>query len=117
MVNIPHVCEMTPTRIRSNGVGGVAAGQGKMVPGAVLLVVVGRMYPAGCRGPWRWKIPEADSDGRAVPDPGLHRRRGRVGAGFEPEGGHLVFLVDNAQCEVMQGAAKDGVGAVLELLE
>jgi len=75
------------------------------------------MYPAGCRGPWRWKIPEVDSDGWAAPDPGLHRQRGRVGAGFEPEGGHLVFLVDNAQCEVMQGAAKDGVGAVLELLE
>ena len=72
------------------------------------------MYPACRRGPWRGKIPEADGGGRAAPDPGLRRWRGRVGAGFEPEGGHLVFLVDDAQCEVMQGAAKDSVGAVIQ---
>jgi hypothetical protein len=29
----------------------------------------------------------------------------------------LVLLVPDAQCEVMQGVAKDGVWAVLELLE
>jgi hypothetical protein len=74
------------------------------------------MYPAGRRGPWQ-KILEADGGGRAAPDPGLCRWRGRVGAGFEPEGGHLVLLVADAQREVMQGAAKDGVGAVIGRLE
>jgi hypothetical protein len=40
-----------------------------------------------------------------------------VGAGFKPEGGHLVLLVADAQGEVMQGTAKNGVGAVIERLE
>jgi hypothetical protein len=68
------------------------------------------MYPAGRRGP-------ADGGGQAAPDPGLRRRRGGVSAGFEPEVGYLVLLVADAQREVMQGAAKDGVGAVVELLK
>ncbi len=77
----------------------------------------GEMYPAGCRGPRRGKIPEAGGGGRAAPDPGLRWRRSGVSAGFEPEGGHLVLLVADAQREVMQGAVKDSVGAVVELLK
>jgi hypothetical protein len=72
------------------------------------------MYPASRRGPWQGEIPEADVSGWAAPDPGLRRLSGRVGAGFEPESGHFVLLVADAQREVMQRAAKDGVGAVVE---
>jgi hypothetical protein len=52
-----------------------------------------------------------------APDPGLHGRCCRVGAGLESEGRHLVLLVANAQREVMQGAANNGVGAVIKQLE
>jgi hypothetical protein len=55
--------------------------------------------------------------GHPTPDPGLHRRRCKVGAGFESEGGHLVLLVADVQREVMQGAANDGVGAIVQRLE
>jgi hypothetical protein len=58
----------------------LAACQGKTVPGAVLLVAVGRSVPGG--PPWPLgggEIPEADGGGRAAPDPGLRRRRCRVG--------------------------------------
>jgi hypothetical protein len=65
----------------------------------------------------RGKIPEAYGRGRAAPDPGLRRWRFRVGAGFESEGGCLVLLVADAQRKVMQGAANDGVGAVIQWLE
>ncbi len=75
------------------------------------------VYPVGCHGPWWGKIPEADGGGRAAPDPGLRRRRIRVRAGLESEGGHLVLLVADAQREVVQGAANDGVGAVIQRLE
>jgi hypothetical protein len=74
------------------------------------------MYTAGRRGSWRGKIPEADGGGRAAPDPGLRGLCCRVGAGLESEGGHLVLPVADAQHEVMQGAAKDGVGAVIQRL-
>jgi hypothetical protein len=77
----------------------------------------GKMYPAGRRSPWRGKIPEADSSGRAAPDPVLCRRRCRDSAGLVPEGRHLVLLVVDAQREVVQGAANDGVGAILQRLE
>ena len=70
-----------------------------------------------CRGPQRREIPEADGGGRAAPDPGKRGRRCRIGAGLESEGKHLVLLVADAQHEVVQGAAKDGVGAVIEQLE
>ncbi len=36
---------------------------------------------------------------------------------FESEGGHLVHLVADAQREVVEGAAVDGVGTVLQRLE
>ncbi len=75
------------------------------------------MYPAGRCGPWREKIPEADGGGQAAPDPGLRRRCSGVGAGFEPEDGHLVLLFTDTQREMMQGAAKDGVGAIVEWLK
>jgi hypothetical protein len=77
----------------------------------------GEVYMAGRRGPWRGKIPEADGGRRAAPDPELHRRRCKVGAGFEFEGGHLVLLVADVQRKVMQGAANDGVGAIVQRLE
>jgi hypothetical protein len=54
---------------------------------------------------------------RAAPDPGQRRRRCRVCAGLESEGRHLVLLIADAQCEVVQGAANDGVGAVVQRLE
>jgi hypothetical protein len=96
----------------------LAACQGKTVPGMVLLVAVGRSVPGGPSQPLAGgKILEADGGGRAAPDPGLHGRRCGVGAGLESEGGHLVLLVADAQREVVQGAAKDGVGAVVQRLE
>jgi hypothetical protein len=70
-----------------------------------------------CNSAWWGKIPEADSGGQAAPVPGLHRRRCRVSAGHESEGRHLVLLVADAQREVVQGAANDGVGAVIQRLE
>jgi hypothetical protein len=75
------------------------------------------MYPAGRRGPWRGKIREVDSSGRAAPDPGLRRRRCRDGAGLESEGRHLVLLVVDAQREVVQGASNDCLGAIVQQLE
>ncbi len=70
----------------------LAAGQGKTVSGAVLLVAVGRSVPDGLPRPLVGKIPEADGGGWAAPDPGLRRRRCRIGAGLESDGGHLVLL-------------------------
>ncbi len=61
--------------------------------------------------------PGSGSGGRAVPDLGLRRRRCRVGAGLESEGGHLVLLVADVQREVVQGTANDGVGAIVQRLE
>ncbi len=90
--------------------------RGKRFAARFCWLLWGKMYPAARHGPWR-KIPETDGGGQAAPDPGLQRWRGRVGAVFEPEGGHLVLLVADAQREVMQGAAKDGVGAVIGRLE
>ncbi len=40
-----------------------------------------------------------------------------MGAGLESEGRHLVLLVADAQREVVQGAANDSVGAVVQRLE
>ncbi len=91
----------------------LAACQGKTVPGAVLLAAVGQNVPCG---PWRGKVPEAHGGGQAAPDPGLRGRRCKVGAGLESEGGHLVLPVGDAQREVVQGAAKNGVGAVIQRL-
>jgi hypothetical protein len=71
----------------------LAAGQEKRFPARFCWLLWGRMYPAGRCGSWREKISKADGGGRADPDPGLRGRRGGVGEGFEPEGGHLVLLV------------------------
>ncbi len=91
--------------------------RGKRFPARFCWLLWAEVYPAGRRGPWRGKIPEADGGGWAAPDPGLHRWRCRVGAGFESVGGDLDLLVTDAQHEVMQGAAKDGVRAVVKRLE
>jgi hypothetical protein len=77
----------------------------------------GEMYPAGRSGPWWGKIPEADGDRSAAPEPGLRQRCCRVGAGLESEGRHLVLLVADVQHKVVQGAANDGVGVVIQQLE
>jgi hypothetical protein len=74
----------------------------------------GEVYPAGRHGVQRGKIPTADSSGRATPGPGLRRRHCGVSAGLQPESVHLVLLVTSAQSEMVQGSAKDGVGAVVE---
>jgi hypothetical protein len=95
----------------------LVAGQGKTVPGEFCWLLWAEVYPVGRCGPWRGKIPEADGGGRAVPDSGLRRWRCRVCAGFESDGGDLDLLVTDAQHEVMQGVAKDGVGAVVKRLE
>ncbi len=50
----------------------------------------------------------------AAPGPRLCRRHCGVGAWIQPASRHLVLLVSDAQDEVVQGAAKDGVGAVVE---
>jgi hypothetical protein len=167
-----HMCELTPTRMRSNAVGGgdtslawdvavmslhrapprpqgrrprgiiwtalggcrpaerrqgrewrlgvqkpLVAGQGKTVPSAVLLVAVGRSIPGGPSRPLAVRNPGSDGGGRAAPDPGLRRRRCRVGAGLESKGRHLILLVANAQCEVVQGGANDSTGVVVQRLE
>jgi hypothetical protein len=91
--------------------------KGKRFPAGFCWLLQCDVYPADCHGPWRGKIPQADGGGRAAPDPGLRRRHSGVGAGFEPEGGYLVLLVADAQCEMVQGAAKDGVGAIIEQLK
>ena len=77
----------------------------------------GEVYPAGCHGPRRWKVPEADGGGRAAPNSGQRGRRSWVGAGFESEGRDLVHPVADAQCEVVERAANDGVGTVVQRLE
>ncbi len=98
----------------------LSACQGKMVPGAVLLVAVGQSVPGR---PPRPLVGENPGSGwrrvgrRPAPDPGLRGRRCGVGAGLESEGGHLVLLVADAQREVVQGAANDGVGAGVQRLE
>jgi hypothetical protein len=66
---------------------------GKRFPVRFFWLLWGEIYPAGRRGPRRGKIPEADGGGLATPDPGFRRWRGRVGAGLQSEGGHLVLLV------------------------
>ncbi len=91
--------------------------RGKWFPAQFCWLLRGEVYPASRRGPWRGKIPAADGGRQAASDPGLRRRRSGVGAGFEPEGGHLVLLVADAQREMVQGAAKDGVGAGVERLK
>ena len=91
--------------------------RGKRFPALFCWLLWGGMYPAGHCGSWREKISEADGGGRATPDPGLRGRRSGVGEGFEPEGGHLVLLVADAQREVVQGAVKNGVGAVIKGLK
>ncbi len=104
-----------------NGGGGMqkplASCRGKRLPVWFCWLLWGKVYPAGHRGHWRGKITEADGGGRAAPDPGLRGRRCRVGAGLEPEGGHLVLPVADEQREVVQGTVKDGVGAVIQRLE
>ncbi len=95
----------------------LAACQGNAVLGAVLLVAVGEVYLAGHRGPRRQEISEADGGGRAAPDPRKRRRRCTIGAGLESEDRHLVLLVADAQRELVQGAANDGVGAIVQRLE
>jgi hypothetical protein len=94
----------------------LVAGQGKTVPSAVLLVAVGRSIPGGPSRPLAVRNP-GSSGGRAAPDPGLRRRRCRVGAGLESKGRHLILLVANAQCEVVQGGANDSTGVVVQRLE
>ncbi len=82
--------------------------RGKRFPVWFCWLLWAEVYPAGRCGPWRGKIPEADSGERVAPDPGLRGWHCRVGAGFGSEGGDLDLLVADAQHEVMQGAAKDG---------
>ncbi len=65
----------------------------------------------------------------AAPSGGKSRKRTAAGGrprtlgsaggavGLESEGRHLVLLVADAQREVVQGAANDGVGAVVQQLE
>ena len=85
--------------------------RGKRVPSRFGWRFGGEVDPAGCHGPRRWKVPEADGGGRAAPNPGQRRLRSRICAWFESEGRHLVHLVADAQREVVKGAANDGVGA------
>jgi hypothetical protein len=90
----------------------LVAGQGKTVPGAVPLRAVGQSVP--CGPPWCPAGGKAGGSGRATPGPGLRMRRCGVSAGLQPESVHLVLLVTNAQSEMVQGSAKDGIGAIVE---
>jgi hypothetical protein len=95
----------------------LAACQGKTVPGAVQLVALERSVPGGPPRP-----PAAGNPGSVrwlggAPNPGQRRWRCRVRAWFESEGRHLFHLVADAQHEVVEGAANDGVGAVVQRLE
>ena len=72
------------------------------------------MYQAGCHSSRRREVPEAYGGGRAAPNPGQRGQRCGISAWFE---GHLVHLVADAQREVVEGAAVDGVGTVLQRLE
>ncbi len=96
----------------------LAVCQGKTVPGAVLLVAVGLSVRGGPpRPPRRRETSEADGGWLAAPDPGKSGRRCSIGAGLESEGRHLVLPVADAQREVVQGAANDGVGAIIQRLQ
>jgi hypothetical protein len=100
----------------------MAAGRAKTPGGVqgentVLLVALGRSVPGGPPRPLAGENPGSRRKGRAAPDPGLRRRRCRVNAGLESEGGPLVLLVADAQREVVQRAAKDCVWAVVQRLE
>ncbi len=98
----------------------LAAGQGKTFPGAVTLHVAGRNVPCGSPKCQAWENPESgwQRAGRlAAPGPRLCRRHCGVGAWIQPASRHLVLLVSDAQDEVVQGGAKDGVGVVVERLE
>jgi hypothetical protein len=77
----------------------------------------GEVYPTGCCVARWWKILKVDSGGQAAPGPGLHRWCCGVGGGLQPEGEHLVLLFTNAEGEMVQGSAKEGVGAIIEQLE
>ena len=96
-----------------------AAGRarGKRFPSRFGWWLGGEVYPAGCRSSRRREVPEAYGGGRAAPNPGQRRRRCRIRAWLESEGRHLVHLVADAQREVVEGAADDGVGTVVQRLE
>ncbi len=91
--------------------------RGKRFPARFCWLLWGEVYPAGRSGPRRQEIPEADGGGRAAPDHGYRGRPYRIRAGFESEGRHLVHLVADPQRELVQGAANDCVGAVVQRLE
>jgi hypothetical protein len=93
----------------------LAAGQGKMVPGAVVLVAVGRNVPGGLLRPWWGEIPEADGSRRGPLTLGC--AGGAVGSVQVFSRSETLVLVADVQREVMQGAANDGVGAVIKQLE
>jgi hypothetical protein len=88
--------------------------RGKRFPARFCWLLRGEVYPAGRRGPRRREVPEAHGGGQAAPKPGQRWRRCRIRAEFESEGRHLVA---DAQREVVQGAANDSVGAVVQRLE
>jgi hypothetical protein len=70
----------------------LAACQAKMVPGAVLLAAVGRSVPGGPPQPLAGENLGSGRRRAEGPGPWAARRRCRVGAGYESEGGHLVLL-------------------------
>jgi hypothetical protein len=92
----------------------LAACQGKTVPGAVQLVVLERSVPGGPPRPPAAGNPGSVRRPGGAPNPGQRRRRCRVRAWFESEGRHLFHLVADAQHEVGEGAANDGVGAFVQ---
>jgi hypothetical protein len=86
--------------------------QGKTVPGAVLLAAVGRSAPGGAPLSQAGENPGSGLRRAGSPRPWAAKAALWVGAGFESEGRHLVLLIADAQREVMQGVANDGIGAV-----
>jgi hypothetical protein len=91
--------------------------RGKRFPSRFGWQFGGEVYPACCHGTRRREVPEAYGGGRAAPNSRQRGRRCGIGAWFESEGRHLVHPVADAQREVVEGAANDGVGTVVQRLE
>ncbi len=80
-----------------------------------MLVAVGRNVPGGPLRPWWGEIPEAD--GSRWEPLTLGCAGGAVGSVQVFSRSETLVLVADVQREVMQGAANDGVGAVIKQLE
>jgi hypothetical protein len=87
---------------------------GKRLPAWFSCVRQGEVYPAGRHSAPRRKIPKGDGGRQRTPGPGLPRRRCGLMQGFSWRVDTLSLFVADVQGEMVQGSAKDGIGAVIE---